>query len=78
MFGIRPEDIIESEDGMEKEVVFAELLGQQYYVHFEHGGKEIISSIFSENIIQNGVKIKLKFKENKYLLFDYLTGKTIY
>ena len=78
MFGIRPEDIIECDDGIETEVIFAELLGQQYYVHFNYGGKEIISSIFSENMIQNGSKIKLKFKENKYLLFDYLTGVTIY
>lgn len=78
MFGIRPEDIIVSDEGFEKEVVFAELLGLQYYVHFNYGGKEIISSIFSEKMIHSGEKIKLKFKENKYLLFDYLTGKTIY
>ena len=78
MFGIRPEDIIASDDGFETVVTFAELLGLQYYVHFNYGGKEIISSIFSEKMIHSGEKIKLKFKENKYLLFDYLTGKTIY
>lgn len=77
MFGIRPEDIVESADGFEKEVTFVEILGQQYYVHFNYGGKEIISSIFSEKMIRSGTKIKLEFKENKYLLFDYLTGKTI-
>lgn len=78
MFGIRPEDIVEDDNGKETEVIFSELLGQQYYVHFIYGGKEIISSIFSENFIHNGSKIKLKFKENKHLLFDYLTGTTIY
>lgn len=78
MFGIRPEDIIVSDTGFETKVIFAELLGLQYYVHFNYGGKEIISSILSEKMIYSGQNIKLQFKENKYLLFDYLTGKTIY
>ena len=50
----------------ETEVIFSELLDQQYYVHFIYGGKEIISSIFSENYIHNGVNLGDISGQEKY------------
>ena len=77
MLGIRPEDIIPDNSGSEYEVLISELLGEQYYVHFVYGGKEIVSSIFSEEMIKPKDKLKLTFKKDKVHIFDYLTGKTI-
>lgn len=78
MLGIRPEDIVLDEKGSTYEVLLSELLGEQYYVHFMYGGKEIISSVYSEEIIKSKDQLKLSFKADKVHLFDYLTGKTIY
>ena len=81
MFGIRPEDIIqvseEDKNSFSSEVILVELLGKQYYVHFQYGGQEILSSIISEHLLSAGDKINLKIINKNIHLFDFLTGKTI-
>ena len=81
MFGIRPEDIIQvgedDKNSFSSEVILVELLGKQYYVHFQYGGQEILSSIISEHLLSAGDKINLKIINKNIHLFDFLTGKTI-
>ncbi|MFA7126004.1 MAG: ATP-binding cassette domain-containing protein [Bacilli bacterium] len=79
MFGIRPESIIEStaEGSMTIDVRLSELLGDQYYVHFNFGGKDILSKVAAEKLIESGTKLNLKFVEEKIHIFDIVSGMTI-
>lgn len=79
IFGIRPESIVESNDkgSLDIQVRLSELLGDQYYVHFDFGGKDILSKVSAEKKIESGTKTKLKMTESKMHLFDKESGMTI-
>lgn len=79
LFGIRPEDIIPSneENSFTSKVCFIELLGDQYYVHFHYGEKEILSKVSSELDIKEDEDIRFSFRKNKFHLFDIWTEKSI-
>lgn len=75
-FGIRPEDIkIVDENGakgptFDLDVNVAELLGNEYYVHANFGGSELVSKIPANNLISHGDKIKVYFDLSKSHFFD--------
>lgn len=81
VFGIRPEDIIEcepSEKGsMNVEIKLSELLGDQYYIHFDFGNKDVLSKIQTEELLKTGTMINLRIKEKKVHLFDPETERKI-
>ena len=79
IFGIRPECIVESNDKdvMTVDVRLSELLGDQYFIHFDFGGKDILSKVNAEKLIESGTKLKLKIIENKIQLFDEESGLAI-
>ena len=84
IFGIRPEDIKEV-DGETKvtgpefdiDVNVAELLGNEYYVHADFGGTELVSKIPANRVIKTGDKIKVFFDLKKIHFFDPETEKSI-
>ena len=84
IFGIRPEDIKEV-DGETKvtgpefdiDVNVAELLGNEYYVHADFGGTELVSKIPASRVIKTGDKIKVFFDLKKIHFFDPETEKSI-
>ena len=84
IFGIRPEDIKEV-DGETKvtgpefdiDVNVAELLGNEYYVHADFGGTELVSKIPANRGIKTGDKIKVFFDLKKIHFFDPETEKSI-
>ena len=84
IFGIRPEDIKEV-DGETKvtgpefdiDVNVAELLGNEYYVHADFGGTELVSKIPANRVIKTGDKIKVFFDLKKIHFFDPETEKAI-
>ncbi|MCQ3035667.1 MAG: TOBE domain-containing protein [Bacilli bacterium] len=80
--GIRPENILEAnksdKDALDVKVRLSELLGDQYYIHFDFGGKDILSKISAEKEIESGSEIKLKFNKEKVHLFDVDSEITIY
>ena len=80
ILGIRPEDIVPNEemDSFESKISLCELLGDQSYVHFDFGGKDILSKVSSELDIKEGADMKFGFKENKVHLFDSWTEKTMF
>ena len=80
IFGIRPESIIESSDkgSMNIKVRLSELLGDQYFVHFDFGGKDILSKVSAEKLIESGTEMKLKIIEEKIHLFDTITDFSIF
>lgn len=80
IFGIRPESIVESDDknSLNVSVRLSELLGDQYFVHFDFGGKDILSKVSAEKLIESGTMMKLKIIENKMHIFDKESSLTIY
>lgn len=80
LFGIRPEDVIPSNEGdsFETKINFSELLGDQFYVHFQYGGKEMLSKVSSELDVSEGKQMKFVFRKNKFHLFDIWTEKSIF
>ena len=84
IFGIRPEDIKEV-DGETKvtgpefdiDVNVAELLGNEYYVHADFGGTELVSKIPANRVIKTGDKIRVFFDLKKIHFFDPETEKAI-
>ena len=79
VFGIRPESIIESndKDALEINVRLSELLGDQYFIHFDFGGKDILSKVNAERIIESGTTMHLKIVDEKIHLFDVESKMTI-
>ncbi len=74
ILGVRPEDLVECSnrdpDGMKVEIKLSELLGDQYFLHFDFGGKDILSKVQTEKILNAGETINLKIKKDKVHIFD--------
>ena len=80
IFGIRPESIVESDEkeSMSIKVRLSELLGDQYFVHFDFGGKDILSKVSADKLIESGTEMKLKIIDEKIHLFDTFTDFSIF
>lgn len=83
IFGIRPENIVLADDKAKGNGVFdvkvdvAELLGNEYYCHFNLGGSEVVAKIPAENIITNGQMIKVQLKLDKVHFFDPISENAL-
>ena len=79
IFGIRPESIVESNSNkaFKINVRLSELLGDQYYIHFDFGGKDILSKVSAEKLIESDTEMKLEIIEEKIHIFDKESGITI-
>jgi ABC-type sugar transport system ATPase subunit len=86
IFGIRPEDIYQSNrvltdeaisQEFEMSVSVAELLGHEYYCHSDFEDGEIVSKIHARTIVDSGDILKLVFDISKIHLFDVTTQKLI-
>ena len=79
IFGIRPESIVESNEkgSMKVKVRLSELLGDQYFIHFDFGGKDILSKVSADKLIPSGVVMSLLINEDKIHLFDSHSEMTI-
>ena len=74
IFGIRPEDISQCDakdkEAMNVEIKLSELLGDQYFLHFDFGGKDVLSKVLTEELLESGQMINLKINKEKVHLFD--------
>ena len=81
ILGIRPENIIPClEDGDNSYLInvnVAELLGNEYYVHTNFGGTDLIAKFPAEKIIRANDVLKVKFNGEKIHFFDIETEKAI-
>lgn len=82
-FGIRPEDIVldgeeESYEEMEIECKVSELLGAEYYLHFDYLGEEMVAKVPNKSPIAHGAKVKARFKKAGLHLFDFDTEERIF
>ena len=74
ILGIRPENILPTdEDGVNTydiNVNVAELLGNEYYVHSDFGGADLIAKFPANKIIKSKDALKVKFIGEKIHFFD--------
>lgn len=86
IFGIRPEDIYENTEipsavrrsqALSLNVSLAELLGSEYHIHMQLGGREIIAKCKVTRHIPDNSDFGLVFDLNKLHLFDTISTKAI-
>lgn len=78
IFGIRPEYIIRNDNGDIKTTIgLSELLGDEYYVHFNYAGKNILAKVASESLLEKGTDITFEFKKDKIHLFDSISERAV-
>ena len=77
-FGIRPEDIIEDSTGQYSgKVELSELLGSEYYLHFNVSSQDFVAKTNTDKKHIIGEEFKFNFNLSKAHIFCTLTGKTI-
>ena len=81
ILGIRPENIIPCLEDCDNSYLInvnvAELLGNEYYVHTNFGGTDLIAKFPAEKIIRANDVLKVKFNGDKIHFFDLETEKAI-
>ena len=79
LFGIRPEDVELGKDEpyFESTIDVRELLGSEYYIHFDFCGQTFISKLEVNQPLKEGERISVYFKKNKIHIFDTLTEERI-
>ena len=86
VLGIRPEDLyhqeyIEAKAEVSKPLAIsidvAELVGNEYYIHFQYGGKEMIAKVPSTIDLKEGDQLKIVMNKNRLHLFDKISSKRI-
>ncbi len=84
LVGIRPEEIYPDNDGdnlsdvFNVQVTVAELLGHEYYVHFNVGDSDVTAKLNSDLSIEAGDDISLKLDLRYMHLFDAYSEKRIF
>ena len=86
IFGIRPEHIFEERssvmidnksDFFDIKVTLAELLGNEYFVHFNVKDKDFIAKIMTNKTIEKDDDIKVTFSLDNIHVFDKISSKRI-
>lgn len=83
-FGMRPEyiNLVAEENNDEKNVIkrniiLAELMGSESYLHFNIGNKELVARVDSAFRVKADQKVRLVLPKEKIYLFDLDTEKRI-
>ena len=78
ILGIRPENIVPVEEGgYDITINVAELLGNEYYVHFDFGGVDLISKFPATRLFSAHENVKVSFKAEKIHFFNPVTEMAI-
>jgi multiple sugar transport system ATP-binding protein len=72
-FGIRPEHLVLSKEGIKGEVIFAEPLGSQIILHLNND----VQLLLNIDDYRNEEIITYLFNESKFYIFDNITGERI-
>ena len=85
--GIRPDDILYSENQdrvahpspvIKLDATVSELLGNEYYIHADYQGIDLVCNVSAEKKVQPGDNIEFVFNMDKIHLFDKLSEKAIF
>ena len=72
--GVRPEDLILTEEGTEHEVLVYEMLGAETYLYFTYEGKDVALRTNADTPYRRGDRISFCLRNDKLHLFDGDTG----
>ena len=72
--GVRPEDLVLTEEGTEHEVLVYEMLGAETYLYFTYEGKDVALRTNADTPYRRGDRISFCLRNNKLHLFDGDTG----
>ena len=80
LFGIRPEDIDlgENDESFKVNIEVRELLGSEYYIHFNLNNQDFISKIEANIPLKEGDVVSMHFNKDKIHIFDLLTEERIF
>jgi multiple sugar transport system ATP-binding protein len=80
ILGIRPENIVpvaKNKEGYDITVNVAELLGNEYYVHVDFGGADVIAKFPATKLISIHDQVRIGFKTEKVHFFDPETEEAL-
>ena len=72
--GVRPEDLVLTEEGTEHEVMVYEMLGAETYLYFTYEGKDVALRTNADTPYRRGDRISFCLRNDKLHLFDGDTG----
>ena len=72
--GVRPEDLVLTEEGTEHEVLVYEMLGAETYLYFTYEGKDVALRTNADTPYRRGDRISFCLRNDKLHLFDGDTG----
>ncbi len=81
--GIRPEDVSVFDEAnsvcnfIEITIEVAEMLGNEIFIYFNVGTKQLVSRVPVNNQLHAGMKIRMKFNHEKLYFFDAESGSAI-
>lgn len=75
--GVRPEDIIISEEGNQSTIQFCEMIGAESYLHFEYGGTDVTVRVSTDRGFKKEDSIRFRLDAEKLHLFDKKSTKRI-
>ena len=78
IIGVRPEDMLIADTGIESRVRVYEMLGAETYLYFDHDGGNVAVRVEADTPIRKGDRVHFNFRPEKIHLFDAQTEERIY
>ena len=77
IIGVRPEDMLIADTGIESRVRVYEMLGAETYLYFDHDGGNVAVRVEADTPIRKGDRVHFNFRPEKIHLFDAQTEERI-
>ena len=77
IIGVRPEDMLIADEGVESKVRVYEMLGSETYLYFDHDGGTVAVRTAADTPIRKGDRVHFNFRKDKIHLFDAQTEERI-
>ena len=77
IIGVRPEDMLISETGIESSVRVYEMLGSEAYLYFDHAGENVAVRVEADTPVRKGDTVHFTFRPEKIHIFDAQTQERI-
>ena len=77
IIGVRPEDMLIADGGIESRVRVYEMLGAETYLYFDHDGGNVAVRAAADTPIRKGDRVHFTFRPEKLHLFDAQTEERI-
>ncbi len=75
--GVRPEDMLLGDEGVESRVRVYEMLGAETYLYFDEGSGNVAVRVEADTPVRKGDRVRFGFRPEKIHLFDAQTEERI-